>query len=151
MVQMLQILAHPILTSLTAAAHFMCGPMSDLVICKFRKVMSLLRPDVIKQQKKQNSFLFCFCLFFCKIQMWSLVACGLLINMGVLLSSQKCIIIMCSSFSITINSIKIHTFLSQLLQSLDSNGQCEGREGGRETAWSHLGLSCAMNDIIPIW
>ena len=39
-------------------AHFMCGLMSDLVICKFRKKyshtwhwMSLLRPGVIKQHK----------------------------------------------------------------------------------------------------
>ena len=42
----------------TLTAHFMCGLMSDLAICKFKKKyghtwhrMSLLRPGVIKQHK----------------------------------------------------------------------------------------------------
>ena len=42
-------------------AHFMCGLMSDLVICKFWKYghtwhrMSLLRPGVIKQHKANST------------------------------------------------------------------------------------------------
>ena len=57
------------ITRLTA--HFMCGLMSDLVICKFRKYghtwhrMSLLRPGVIKQHKTKpllpNSILRMWC------------------------------------------------------------------------------------------
>ena len=67
-VQNLQILAnsqkiHVFTVDTRLTAYFMCGMMSDLVMCKFRKYghtwhrMSLLRPSVIKQVK-QNKRIF---------------------------------------------------------------------------------------------